>query len=80
MKYPNLVYVLILLVGIMLVSLILAFADYIDDNVQIAQQECQASYFIARQNDYYAKAIVLLNDSNNNSLHGVKHNKGFVCS
>ena len=73
-------YPLVLLICIMLISLILAFADYIDDNVQLVQQECQASYFIARQNDYYAKAIVLLNDSNNNSLHGVKHNKGFVCS
>ena len=72
MKYPNLVYVLILLVGIMLGSLILAFAEYIADNVQIAQQECQASYSIARQNDYYAKAIVLLNDNTNSKLQGFK--------
>ena len=70
------IYALVIFICIMLISLILAFADYIDGNVPIvqdkAQQERQASRFIARQNDYYAKAIVLLNDSNNNLLHGVK--------
>ena len=69
-------YPIILLICILLISLILAFADYIDGNVQIvqvkAQQERQSSHFIARQNDYYAKAVHLLNDNNNNALYGVK--------
>ena len=69
-------YPMVLFICIMLISLVLAFSDYIDDNVQIvqdkAQQECQLSHFLAPIIDYYAKAIVLLNDSNNNSLHGVK--------
>ena len=70
----------VLFICIMLISLILAFAGYIDDNVPIVQQECQASYFLAPLSDYYAKAIVLLNEDDNNAPEGVKHNKGFVCS
>ena len=69
-------YALVLLICIMLISLILAFADYIDGNVQPvevkAHQECQSSRFIAHQNDYYAKAIVLLNDDDNNAPLGLK--------
>ena len=69
-------YPLILFICIMLISLILAFADYIDGDMQIAQvkaqQERQASPFLARQNDYYAKAIYLLNDTDNNALYGLK--------
>ena len=60
----------------MLISLILAFADCIDGNVQIVQveayQERTASRFLARQNDYYAKAERMLDGDNNNALQGVK--------
>ena len=60
----------------MLISIILAFADDIDGNVKIvqleAQQERQADHFLARQNDYYAKAVRMLDDNNNNALQGLK--------
>ena len=65
-------YPMVLFICIMLVSLILAFAEYIDDNVQIVQKECQASHFLPRQNDYYAKAVRMLNGINNKALKGVK--------
>ena len=69
-------YPIVLLICIMLISLILAFADYIDNFIPITavkeRQECQTSPCNERQSDYYAKAIVLLSDSNNNLLHGVK--------
>ena len=65
-------YPLAILIFIMLIGLILAFADYIDGNMQIAQvkahQERLPSHFLARQNDYYAKAIVLLNDDDDNAF------------
>ena len=69
-------YPLVLFGCIVLIGLILAFADYIDSYIPItavkAQQKCQTSHFLARQTDYYAKAIHLLNDSNNNALQSVK--------
>ena len=69
-------YAIVLFICIMLISLVLAFADYIDNYIPItaakAHQERPPSHFLSRQNDYYAKAVVLLNDSNNNALHGVK--------
>ena len=64
-------YPLVLFICIMLISLILAFADYIDGNMQIAQvkahQERPASNFLACQSDYYAKAIRMLDGDNNNA-------------
>ena len=67
-------YPIVLFICIMLISLILAFADYIDGNVQIvqvkAQKECQTSHFLARQNDYYEKAILGVVSDNNNALLG----------
>ena len=69
-------YPIVIFICIMLIGLILAFADYIDGDMQIAQvksqQERPASNFLARKTDYYAKAIYLLNDSNNNALQGLK--------
>ena len=69
-------YPLVLLICIMLISLILAFADYIDRYIPItavkAHHKCQTGHFMGGQNDYYEKAIYLLNDTNNNALHGVK--------
>ena len=70
------IYPLVLFICIMLIGLILVFADDIDGFIPItavkAQHKCQTSQFIARQNDYYAKAIHLLNNTINNALHGVK--------
>ena len=61
---------------IILLIATLIFRNEIDSYIPItavkAQQECQSSHFLARRNDYYAKAIYLLNDTKNNSLHGVK--------
>ena len=69
-------YPIVILIFIMLISIILAFADDIDGNVKIvqleAQQERQADHFLARQNDYYAKAVRMLDDNNNNALQGLK--------
>ena len=70
------IYPLVLFICIMLIGLILVFADDIDGFIPItavkAQHKCQTSHFLPSQNDYYAKAIVLLNDSNNNALQRVK--------
>ena len=69
-------YPIVLFICIMLISLILAFADYIDNYIPItaakAHQERPPSHFLSRQNDYYAKAIVLLDDNNNNAPESFK--------
>ena len=69
-------YPIVILICIMLISLILAFADYIDGNVQISDvkwhQKSKISHFLASQTDFYSKAIYLLNDINNNALKGFK--------
>ena len=56
---------------VILLIAVLVFRNEIDSYIPItavkAQQECQSSHFLARRNDYYAKAIYLLNDIKNNA-------------